>query len=86
MVTVYATREGTESQAPDHISHQYKTAKGAPIIQDARLHADFDFLADTEATDRVLQGTYEYPPDMDRSTKLMTKKGITSFPACQRRR
>jgi hypothetical protein len=47
------------------------TAQGAPIIQDAHLHVDFGFLADTEATDRVLQGTYEYPPDMDRYLKLL---------------
>ncbi len=74
-----ATREEVEPQAADHISCQYKTSQGAPIIQDACLHADFGFLADTEATDRVLQGTYEYPPDMDRSTKLHLQEGHHIF-------
>jgi hypothetical protein len=33
----------------------------APIIQNHELYCDFGFLADTEATTQVLQGTYEYP-------------------------
>ena len=46
-------------------------ACGAPNLQDAQLQEDFGFLANTEATDRVLQGTYVYPENMDAHTKLL---------------
>jgi len=76
---IYATREGVEFQAAEHIGWRYKTARGAPIIQDARLHQDFGFLADTDATDRVLQGTYEYPPNMDPYTKMLLQEAQHIF-------
>ncbi len=60
-----------EREGADHISRQYKTAQGAPIIQDSCLHQDFGYLADTEAADRVLRGTYDYPANMDSYTKLL---------------
>jgi hypothetical protein len=42
-----------EAQAAKHISIRYRTAQGAPIIQDAYLHQDFGYLTDIEATDKV---------------------------------
>jgi hypothetical protein len=74
-----STREGVESQAVDHIFCRYKTAQGAPIIQDVHLHADFGFLADSVATDRVPQGPYEHPLDMGRSTKLVLQEAHHIF-------
>ncbi len=40
--TLYATREGVESQGVAAIETGYKVARGAPILQDARLHGDLD--------------------------------------------
>jgi hypothetical protein len=54
-------------------------AQGAPIIQDACLHQDFGYLADTEATDKVLQGTYKYPPNMDKSNKALLQEAHHIF-------
>jgi hypothetical protein len=76
---LYATRDGVEQQAANHIGRRYKTAQGAPIIQDPRLHRDFGFLADTVATDRVLQGTYAYPTSMDPYTKLLLQEAHHIF-------
>jgi hypothetical protein len=76
---LYATRDEVEQQAANHIGRRYKTAEGAPIIQDLRLHWDFGFLADKAATDRVLQGTYAYPTSMDPYTKLLLQEAHHIF-------
>ncbi len=39
--TFYAMREGVECQGAAAIETRYKVARGAPILQDARLHGDF---------------------------------------------
>jgi hypothetical protein len=49
--TLYATREGVESQGVPAIEKQYKVAWGAPILQDAWLHGNFVFLANTVLAD-----------------------------------
>jgi hypothetical protein len=58
--TIYATREGAESQGAGAIEMRYKVAQGAPILQDAYLHGNFGFLANMDSTDQVLQGSYVY--------------------------
>jgi hypothetical protein len=49
--TLYATREGVESQGAAAIEMWYKVARGAPILQDAWLHGNFGFLANTVLAD-----------------------------------
>ena len=68
-----------ERKGADHISCWYKTAQGAPIIQDPCLHQDFGYLADTDAADRVLRGTYDYSADMDPYTKLLLQEAHHIF-------
>jgi hypothetical protein len=63
--TLYATREGVESQGAVAIETRYKVARGAPILQNAQLRSDFGFLANTVLADQVLQGSYIYPKNMD---------------------
>ena len=65
-------REGVESQGLMATEMQYKVARGAPILQDTRLHSDFGFLANTDSTNQVLQGSYVYPKNMVAHTKLLT--------------
>jgi hypothetical protein len=72
--TLYATREGEESQGAGEIKTWYKVARGAPILQDARLHGNFGFLANTDLADQVLQGSYVYPQNMDTHTKLLLQE------------
>jgi hypothetical protein len=52
--TLYATREGVESQGTAAIETQYKVAWGESILQDAQLHANFGFLANTVLADQIL--------------------------------
>ena len=83
---LYATRDSVESQAALTIEAHYKTVRGAPIIQDPELHRNFGFLADTEATARVLAGTYAYPLDMDATPASCWRKQRMSSVLCWRRR
>jgi hypothetical protein len=72
--TLYATREGLESQGGAAIETRYKVAWETPILQDARLHGNFGFLANTVLADQVLQGSYIYPKNMDSHTKLLLQE------------
>ncbi len=77
--TLYATREGVESQGAAAIEMRYKVARGAPILQDAWLHGNFGFLANTVLADQVLQGSYIYPKNMDTHTKLLLQEAQHIF-------
>ncbi len=77
--TLYATREGVESQGAAAIEMRYKVAPGAPILQDAWLHGNFEFLANTVLADQVLQGSYIYPENMDTHTKLLLQEARHIF-------
>jgi hypothetical protein len=72
--TLYATKEGVESQGVAAIETRYKVARGAPILQDAQLHDNFGFLANTVLADQVIQGLYIYPKNMDTHTKLLLQE------------
>ena len=76
---LYASQEGVDRKGGNHISRRYKTAQGAPIIQDPCLHQDFGYLADTDAADRVLWGTYNYPANMDPYMKLLLQEAHHIF-------
>jgi hypothetical protein len=67
---LYATNGGVEEQAALCIATCYKMVRGAQIIQDPLLHEDFGYLADKNATDRVLAGSHIYPDRMDAHTTL----------------
>ncbi len=77
--TLYATREGVESQGAVAIETRYKVARWAPILQDAQLHGNFGFLANTDSADQVLQGSYIYPKNMDTHTKLLIQEAQNIF-------
>jgi hypothetical protein len=73
--TLYATREGVEeSQKVAAIETWYKVARGAPILHDACLHSNVGFLANTVSADQVLQGSYVYPENTDKHTKLLLQE------------
>jgi hypothetical protein len=72
--TLYATSESVESQGAAAIETQYKVARGAPILQDAGLHGNFGFLANTVLADQVLQSSYIYPKNMDTHTNLLLRE------------
>ncbi len=77
--TLYAKREGVESQGAVAIETRYKVARGAPILQDAWLQGNFGFLTNTVLADQVLQGSYIYPKNMDTHTKLLLQEARHIF-------
>ncbi len=77
--TLYATSDGVESQGVAAIEMRYNVARGAPILQDAWLHGNFGFLANTVLADQVLQGSYIYPKNMDTHTKLLLQEAWYIF-------
>ncbi len=77
--TLYATSKDVESQGVAAIETRYKVVQGAPILQDARLHGNFGFLANTDLADQVLQGSYVYPKNMDTHTKLLLQEAQHIF-------
>ncbi len=77
--TLYATKEGVESQGAVAIETWYKVARGAPILQDAHLHCNFGFLANMDLADQVLQGSYVYPKNMATHTKLLLQEAQNIF-------
>ncbi len=77
--TLYATREGVESQGAVAIETRYKVAWGTSILQDAQLHGNFGFLANTVLADQVLQGSQIYPKNMDTHTKLLLQEARHIF-------
>jgi hypothetical protein len=54
-------------------------ARGAPILQDARLYGNFGFLANTVSADQVLQSSFIYPENMDTHTKLLLQEAQHIF-------
>ncbi len=84
--TLYATREDVESQGVAAIEMRYKVARGALILQDAQLHSNFGFLANTVSADQVWQGSYIYPENMDIPTKLLLQETRHIFHDFQRKR
>jgi hypothetical protein len=77
--TLYAMREGIESQGAAGIETRYKVAWEAPILQNAWLHSDFGFLANTDLADQVMEGSYVYPKNMDTHTKLLLQEAWHIF-------
>jgi len=77
--SVFATKEGVESQAGPRMNGRFRLGRRAPICADDRLHQDFGFLGDTEATRQVLEGTYAFPEGIDPHTKMLLEEAHTLF-------
>jgi hypothetical protein len=73
---VYDTRQEVEEQASRRLTDRFKLARDAPISQ-GKLFDDIGYLGDTTATKAILEGTYEFPPDMDPHTRLLTPRIFT---------
>ena len=76
---VYATKEGVEQQSAKALKKRFRIAMHAPVLQDERLVRDFGYLGDTAATRQVLEGTYEYPEEMDDHTRMIFEEAQFIF-------
>lgn len=75
---VYDTREGVEEQAARRLTDRFKLARDAPISQ-GQLFDDIGYLGDTSSTRAILEGTYDFPPEMDPHTRLLLEEAHRIF-------
>ncbi len=69
IVTTYDTKTEVVGHTSDHLSERFWLAYSAPCYH-GQLFDDVGFMGDTECSQQILEGTYEYPPD----TNIWTKK------------
>ena len=69
---IYETREEVEDHASRKLKARFKLARDAPISQ-GQLFDDIGYLGNTASTKAILEGTYEFPPDMCPHTRLLCK-------------
>lgn len=67
---MYKTQEEVEEQASKQLTARFKLARDAPISK-GQLFNDIDYLGDTACTKAILEGTYEFTPDMCPHTRLL---------------
>jgi hypothetical protein len=75
---VYDTRQDVEEQAARRLTDRFKLARDAPISQ-GKLFDDIGYLGDTTSTKAILEGTYEFPPEMDSHTRLLLEEAHRVF-------
>jgi hypothetical protein len=67
-----------EEQAARRLTDRFKLARDAPISQ-GKLFDDIGYLGDTTSTKAILEGTYEFPPEMDPHTRLLLEEAHRAF-------
>lgn len=74
----FNTQDEVEEQASRRLTSRFQLARDAPICNDA-LFDEFGYLGDTASTRAILEGTYEYPPEMDWHTRLLCEEAHRIF-------
>ncbi len=62
----------------DHLSKHFHLAYSAPCYQ-GQLFDDLGFMGDTECSQQILEGTYEYPPNTNIWTKKILQEAHHTF-------
>jgi len=62
----------------EHLSQRFWLAHSAPCYR-GQLSDDLGFTGDTECAQKILEGTYEYPPDTDEWTKKILQEAHITF-------
>jgi hypothetical protein len=62
----------------DHLSQWFRLAHSAPCYQ-GKLFEDLSFMGDTKCTQKILEGTNDYPPDTDKWTKKILQEAQFTF-------
>jgi hypothetical protein len=77
-VNTYSTEHKMFEHTSDHLSQWFHLTHSAPCYQ-GQLFDDLGFMVDTECTQKILEGTYDYPPDTDEWTKKILQKAHFTF-------
>jgi hypothetical protein len=72
-VNTYSTENEMFECTSKHLSQQSHLAHSAPCYQ-GQLFDDLGFMGDTKCAQKILEGTYEYPPDTDKWTKKILQQ------------
>lgn len=73
------TKDGVFATVSENLAERFRLAFSAPACQPGQLFDDIGFLGDTEAASRILENTYEYPPDTDPATKLLLQEAASMY-------
>ena len=71
----YSSKEEVEYHTAQHLRQRFSLGQRAPLHH-GTLHNDFGDLADTEATHRLFNGTYVFPPNCDTATKQYLQEAM----------
>jgi len=74
----YSTKQSLEENGGMQINKRYTQAYSAPICSSSLLD-DVGMVGDCPAVQRILRGTYEFPPDTDRYTIYLLKEACKIF-------
>lgn len=72
-VDEFNTDEDVFLQVSKNLSERFRLAFSAPSYS-GNLFDNFGYIGDTEATQKILEGTYAYPEDTDPATRLLCEE------------
>ena len=72
------TEEGIFSHMSKHLSERFRLAFTSKYYS-GKFFDDVGFIGDTEAAREILEGTYDYPPDMDPATWLLFEEAAHTY-------
>jgi hypothetical protein len=78
MVTTHDTKAVVVGHTLDHLSKRFRWTYSVPCYP-GQLFDDLGFMGDTECSQQILGGTYEYPPDTNIWTKKILKEVQHTF-------
>jgi hypothetical protein len=64
LVTTHDTEDTAVAHISAHLSERFRLAYAAPCYC-KQLFDNLGFIGDTKCSQRILEGTYDYPPDTD---------------------
>ena len=75
---VINTEESIFKHVSEHLSDQFRLTFTAKCYN-GKLFDDIGFIGDTDAARSILEGTYNYPPDLDTATKLLFEEAVITY-------
>jgi hypothetical protein len=77
-INTYSTEHEMFEHTSDHLSQWFRLAQSAPCYQ-GQLFDDLGFTGDTVCAQKILEGTYNYPPDTNEWTKKILQEAQITF-------
>ncbi len=78
VIETYDTEDKVVGQTSNHLSKCFCLAYSAPFYR-GKSFDDLGFMGDTECSQQILEGTYDFPPDTDIWTKKILQEAHYTF-------